>query len=78
MGRGRDRKPKRVHMPQNAVLVYINKYQASHGKNPRGRGLWAFEIGGKTNFFRGTYTEAKGKAVRFAANKGIRKVYVLP
>jgi len=67
-----------VKIPQNSVHVYINKYRASHQKSPRGRGLWAFEIGDEDKWFRGTYSEAKTKAVKYAADRGIRVVYVLP
>lgn len=43
--------------------VRTSKYFFSHGKQPKGRGLWMFENGvGTTICFHGTYTQAKKEA----------------
>ena len=34
-------------------------YEASHGRKPRGRGLWLFDIDGNEFLVYGTLTEAK-------------------
>jgi len=45
------------------------KYQASHGKSPKGRGQWAFENSTGEMFFTTggavTYTDAKKQAHKF-------------
>ena len=56
----------------------VTEYVQAHGKNPRGRGSWAFcpyQSYRATNYldftvwFRGTYAEAKAQArAYFAAN----------
>ena len=72
----------------NRVLVNTSSYVRSHGKLPRGTGLWAFcPVGeeptyapddGKSNLYtvHGTYSEAKKRAqARFA---GRVEIVVLP
>ena len=68
------------------------QYQFSHGKEPKGSGLWAFEVTGtdgdgayttETYFISGKYGDAKKEAVkRFkqecSAVKEITEVVVLP
>lgn len=52
--------------------VNTNKFEAAHGKKPRGRGCWMFELsghlrGGTEEFMTGgTYAEAKQKAMQEA------------
>lgn len=56
-------------------------YQWSHGKNPRGFGNWAFEIGDKIWFATGTLAEAKKKVSVVLKAEGIpagTTVYVAP
>lgn len=58
------------------------EYRFSHGREPRGRGAWAFEVNGhtvwaqKNGIMSMTYTEAK-KAIR-AQFPGVRTFKVLP
>jgi len=63
------------------------KYVASHGKLPRGTGTWWFSIGNyerprthenREVAFRGSYTEAKKKALKAAKKYGYSRIYVLP
>lgn len=55
-----------------------NQYQFSHGRQPRGWGLWAFEVGGETFTYTGHYGEAKRAAFEFARSRGERVVVVCP
>ena len=64
------------------VTVNAVEYRiANGGKNPRGRGSWAF--GPRRNasveqvvFFNGSYADAKAKAVAFFAAKHVADVFV--
>lgn len=49
--------------------VNTTKYQAAHGKQPRGYGRWAFgdKAGSKVVFIGGLYSEAKCQAIAWAA-----------
>ena len=65
------------------VEVNTSEYRFSHGREPRGRGLWCFALSGYmkgTEFteHNGTYSEAKAKAVREARAIGFDRVNVLP
>ena len=57
-------------------------YQSTHGRAPRGRGMWAFEMttpeGPQTRFYNGTYTEARNQAMREARANGWTAVTVMP
>jgi hypothetical protein len=58
-----------------------NQYQFSHGHFPRGRGSWAFAIGGKKElddlfWFNGTYGEAVKAAKAKAREVGVCYVTV--
>ena len=46
------------------VRVNNEIYKASHGKDPRGYGRWAFEIDGRETFITGTYKDARNKAIK--------------
>lgn len=59
------------------IRVNITPFRTSHGRLPRGRGLWAFSIGGEEHFLPGMYTQAKKTAIRIAASSGVRIVKVL-
>ena len=75
------------------IRVETRKYEASHGRSPRGRGVWLFSFirdgepivtprrkGGEP-FHRspyGTYTEARKWAVKHARAAGAEAVRVLP
>ena len=69
--------------------VDTTQFEFSHGRKPRGRGLWMFELqsGHRDNGPREqwtpcrpalTYTEAKRVAVRTARKRGAHTVAVLP
>lgn len=64
--------------PVSHISVNNSKYYGSYLKNPKGRGNWAFNIGGKTAFFRGTFAEAKKQALKEASKKGLWQIDVLP
>ena len=49
-------------------------YRFANGVIPRGRGTWAFEIGDKTEFIYGSYSDAKKEAIKRAASLGISRV----
>ncbi len=72
------RKRKVVKIPQYSVNVHLTKYRRVHLKRPRGWATWAFGVGNETKLFRGSYSEAKLRAVKYAANRGISRIYVLP
>lgn len=61
-----------------AVRVSTRKYEASHGRLPRGWGRWAFQIGEQIEWFAGTYTEAKKLATKRARKAGVSVIEVLP
>lgn len=52
----------------DVVMFDTDKYEASHGRKPSGRGNWAFglRVCGKTetHFFNGTLAEAKRHIVK--------------
>ena len=56
-----------------------SKYERSHGKKPRGRGLWAFAPRGnleRATMITGTYTDAKRVAQHFQPD--VQHFVVLP
>ena len=70
------------------VEFITTEYQFSHGRTPRGRGSWAFQVGStifwatsEVNGVRSssmTYSEAKRIAADRARAAGVRRVQVLP
>lgn len=56
------------------------RFEASHGRTPKGSGWWMFETQDRrvVTEVRGTYTEAKRAALRYAAERGIAVLYVCP
>lgn len=61
---------------KNQVTVSTAHYQRAAGKQPRGKGNWAFSIGESIIFFNGSYTEAKKKAIELAAKRGNHTIFV--
>jgi len=59
------------------MRVNTMSYKRSHGKSPRGYGMWAFEINREEYFITGTYSEAKTKAIKLAKSKKAFEVRVL-
>ena len=60
------------------IRVSTREYEFSHGKQPKGRGHWAFQIGERVGFIDGTYTEAKKLAGKQAKQEGVEIIEVLP
>lgn len=58
------------------IRVNTSQYEFSHGKQPRGYGHWAFEIGAETLFFSGNYGDAKRQAVQAAKDRNVADVRV--
>ena len=57
------------------------EYEASHGKKPRGRGVWWFDIDGYEFEAYGTLTEAKNQCVKHIKEtipEGIIYVAIMP
>lgn len=59
------------------IEVSNDEYRFYYGKRPSGRGDWAFDIGGKTHFFHGSYSEASKQAKKKAQKEGQSRVKVL-
>jgi len=70
--------PKVKKIPASQVTISDSQYRFSTGKAPKGYGNWAFYIGNSDEpvFFHGSYAEAKKKAIREAANRGVNKIRV--
>ncbi len=49
-------------------MVKVNKDQFifSWGKQPKGLGMWAFEINGREVFIKGLYADARKEAIKMA------------
>lgn len=68
------------------VTVDTSEYRFSHGREPKGRGCWAFsekrdpDFGSKdeVKWYTGTYAEAKKQAVAEAAENGIYRIFAQP
>lgn len=63
---------------EKAVTVNTNRFEGSHGRKPRGKGMWAFNVGGKQHTFTDHYTGAVRQAKRVARQGGHGTVHVLP
>lgn len=65
---------------QRDVIVRDSEYRFAHGKTPSGTGNWAFNMGRNgslgTQFFYGKFSEAKKKAIKWAAEHGTEYVSV--
>ena len=61
-----------------AVLVDTSKYEAVHGKKPRGYGHWEFRIGNKIINLTGMYSICRKEAIKIG-NKAsnVTRVYLL-
>lgn len=60
-----------------SIQVDTTPFRTSHGRLPRGRGRWAFSLGGSEIIRYGMYAQAKKDAIHLAQTKGIRIVKVL-
>lgn len=70
---------------QSKMQVWIFEYEASHAKQPRGRGTWAFAIGwgrkrwlGDLFWFTGSYSDARKAAIAHARANSCHVVSVQP
>ena len=60
------------------VQVLRNRYYFVHGKAPRGRNFWVFEIGDTHTGYMGPYKEAKKFAIKEAQRRNVLQIKVLP
>ena len=60
------------------VQVSTSMYQFSHGKMPRGKGNWAFNIRGEVVFLPGMYSDVKITARKMANESGVSTIKLLP
>ena len=60
--------------------VNTRKYEITHGKQPRGWGMWGFFIGNDTEPFwhTGKYADAKRAAITLAVLKKATEITVAP
>jgi hypothetical protein len=58
--------------------VETTQYESAHWQGPKGRGQWAFDIGGRVYFLRGAYEDCKGSAERIALLTGVSFAELLP
>lgn len=71
---------------KNLVTVDTSEYRFSHGREPKGRGCWAFSEKRDPDFsnkeevkwYSGTYTQARRQAVTEAAANGITRIFAQP
>lgn len=69
-------------IPQNTVTVCTHRYQIAHGKAPRGRGGWMFEVGGGSSpmilqvMGGHLLRDARRAAVAEAAAAGVHVIHV--
>jgi len=60
------------------MRIEKNQYIFSHGKAPRGYGMWAFEVADREYFYTGNFAEAKKEAFKEARNQGVSEIVILP
>lgn len=60
--------------------IVTRRYEAAHGKRPRGEGFWMFETWHKEVVFshNGQYQAARGMANEWAKKNGHAVLYVSP
>lgn len=72
---------------KNQISVNTSEYRFSHGREPKGRGCWAFSYTRDPNFasnsgevmwFTGTYAEARKQAITEAAANGQSIIFAQP
>lgn len=72
---------------KNQVRVDTSEYRFSHGREPKGRGCWAFSYkrdpdfaskSGEVLWFTGTYAEARKQAIATAAANGHSVIFAQP
>ena len=60
------------------VTIRTSQYVFSHGREPRGWGMWVFEIDGERFCHAGKYSDAKKSAVAMARVRNATTVTVMP
>ncbi len=68
---------------KNMVTVDTSEYRFSHGREPKGRGCWAFSEKRDPDFsnkeevkwYSGTYAQARRQAVAEAASNGTTRIF---
>lgn len=77
----------KTRINKNQVIVNTSEYRFSHGREPKGRGCWAFSYTRDPNFasnsgeamwFTGTYAEARKQAIAEAAANGQSIIFAQP
>ena len=72
---------------KNQVSINTSEYRFSHGREPKGRGCWAFSYlrdpnfvsnSGEVLWYTGTYAEARKQAIAEAASTGHSTIFVQP
>lgn len=68
---------------KSQVTVDTSEYRFSHGREPKGRGSWAFSEKRNPNYkevkwYDGTYVQARRQAVTEAAANGITRIFAQP
>ncbi len=63
--------------------IYKSEYRFCHGREPRGKGYWAFAENGATPFekifwFNGLFSEASKEAIRYAKENNWSRLEVRP
>jgi len=61
-----------------AVAVDTDRYVNSHGKKPKGHGVWMFQIGDEEISFEGNYGKAAAEAKKEASKRKLMRIFVLP
>lgn len=61
----------------STIEVDTNEFMFSHRKEPKGYGLWMFEIGGLPFEYTGRYSVAKKFAIKYAQAKNIATIKLL-
>ena len=59
------------------IEVKTNSFVNAHGRDPKGFGRWAFQIGDSIGWITDTYSEAVKVAKRSAQRQGITQIEVL-
>lgn len=59
------------------IEVSKDEYRFYYGKRHSGYGNWAFDIGGKTHFFTGKFSEASKQAKKMAQTKGYSRIKLM-
>lgn len=62
------------------VRINTNRFQASHMKSPKGRGMWAFEDKDRNIVIMksGSFAEVKKMAIAKAKEIGLFEIFVSP